>query len=151
MNKLQPLIVVPARAQGQIGAGKVVEFRPRNKRNWIPLPRNARTFDLFDEYEVNGDSLEGIGIFDGNLLTCRTNFDISEVKPNRVCIVYIRHLNEQTAKMVVVNNDQTVTLFGANPHYKPETFFADEIQILAIVEEVRQNAKYLNCSDFLPE
>lgn len=138
MSKLKPLIVIPARAQGQIAAGKIVPFTPQQQRHWIPLPKNARAFDTYDEYEVCGDSLEGIGIFDGHYLTCRTKFDISDIKPGKVCIVQILVTNEQTAKMIELNaGDGTVTLIGANPNYKPQTFFTDEIEILAIVEEVR--------------
>lgn len=139
MNELSPLYEVSARAQGQIGCGKVVEFLPKNKWQWIPLPSNARTSDRYDEYIVSGDSLEGIGIHDDYKLTCRTTFEIWEVKPNRVCIVLLLDTNEQTAKMVQINHEEeTVTLIGANPNYKPKTYFYDEVQILAIVEEVRR-------------
>lgn len=136
---LEPLIVIPARAQGQIGAGKVVDFLPLNKHKWIPLPKNAKTSDRFDDYEICGESLEGIGIFDGMSLTCRTTFEISDIKPHKVCIVLLLHTNEQTAKMVQINHqEETVTLIGANPNYKSTTYFYDEIQILAIADEVRR-------------
>lgn len=123
---------------GQIGAGRIVPFPfVKPKKKWIPLPKGARSFDQFREYEVCGDSLEELRIYDGDLLTCRTNFEISEVKPNKICIVYIVPKNEQTAKMVQINGDGTVTLLGANPKYKPQIYFVNEIQILALVDEVR--------------
>lgn len=138
MNRLQPLIVTSARSQGQIAAGKVIPLTPRDKHKWIPLPKNARVSDKYDEYEVCGDSLEGLHIYDGMILTCRITFDITDVKPHKICIVQILPSNEQTAKMVHLNAcDGTVTLIGANPSYRPQTFFTDEIEILAIVEEVR--------------
>lgn len=138
MNKLKPLIVVPARPQGQIGAGKVVPFTPRDEQEWIPLPKNARPSDRFDKYEISGDSLEGIGILDGFILTCRTNFNISEIKADTVCIVLILPANEQTAKMVRVDPARArITLIGASRHYKPQSYHIDDIEILAICDEIR--------------
>ncbi len=137
-HKLLKSYYVEAVNFGQIGAGRVVPFVPRSERKWIPLPKNARAFDKFAEYEVSGDSLEGIGIYDGNLLTCRTNFELSEVKPNKVCVIYLRVTGEQIAKMIKLNHDGTLTLFGANPRFEPRTYFIDEIEILALVEEVRR-------------
>lgn len=139
MKKLHPQFIVPARAQGQVGAGKIVEFTPRNQRRWIPLPPNARPNDKYDDYEVCGDSLEGIGIYDGFLLSCRTTFNISDVKPKKtVCIILLHATNEQTAKMVDINAEEgLITLIGANPNYKPTPYFFDEVEIIAVVEEVR--------------
>lgn len=137
MKALKTLIAVEAQNLGQIGAGTVVEFTPREARKWIPLPKTARPFDQFAEYEVCGDSLEDLGIKDGFLLTCRKNFELSEIRPNKVCIVHVIPTDEQTAKLVSINNDGTITLNGANSEYKAKTYFADEIQILALVVEFR--------------
>lgn len=142
--KLTRSCYIEAARLGQIGAGKVVPFPQQiedesddDNKIWIPLPKGARTFDKFAEYEVCGDSLQEIGIKHGYKLTCRTNFELWEVKPDKVCIVYINSTNEKTAKMVRLNNDGTVTLCGANAKYKPKTYFADEIEILALVIEAR--------------
>lgn len=138
MGKLKPLFAVQGYRVGQIGAGTVVPFKTPSTKRWIPLPKNARAFDHFDEYEVSGDSLEGRRIFDGDILTCRRNFDISEITPNKICIVRILPTGEETAKMVEIDIDtETVTLRGANKSYIPRTFFIDEIEILAVAVEGR--------------
>lgn len=128
---------IESKSLGQIGCGKVVPFTPRDKRKWIPLPKDAKAFHQFTEYEVCGDSLSGERIFDGDLLTCRINFELSEIKPHKICIVRVLSTNEELAKKVSISNDGTVTLSSANPNYPPLIFFADEIEILAIVVEAR--------------
>ena len=133
-----PPLFIEAASLGQIGAGKIVPFTPRDQRKWIPVPKGARAFDQFSEYEVCGDSLTGLNIHDGDLLTCRKNFELSEVRPNKICIVRLLTTGEQIAKLVRLNCDGTVTLSGANPRFEPQTYFADEIEILAMVVEVRR-------------
>lgn len=122
---------------GQIGAGKVVEFVPRDNKRWIPLPKGARYFDQFVEFDICGDSLAGIGITDGMILTCRRNFEISEIK-NRVCVIYFHETGEMSAKMIRPNNDGTVSVISADPDYSEKIYFADEIEILALAVEKRE-------------
>ncbi len=138
VNQLSQPYFIEAANLGQVAAGKVVEFLPRECRKWIPLPKGARAFHQYAEYEICGDSLEGLNIFDGDLLTCRKNFELSEVKPKKICIVRLLHTNEQIAKMVRLNDDGTVTLSGANPRFVAQTYFADEVEIMALVVEVRR-------------
>ena len=137
MTTLNPLFAIEV-TSAQIGAGKVVDFIPRSEKAWIPLPPNARPFDQFCEFTVSGDSLAGHGISDGDLLTCRKNFELSEIKPSKVCIIYIHPTGELTAKFLRINNDGTITVIAANPKYKPKTYFADEVQILALADEHRR-------------
>lgn len=122
---------------GQIGAGTVVDFIPRDRRRWTSIPRNARTFDQFSEYEVCGDSLEGRNIFDGYILLCRRNFEISEVTPDRIVILNIISTGELTAKSIKQNGDGTVTVLAWNPKYEPRTFFEDEVEIIALAVEFK--------------
>lgn len=37
---------------GQIGAGKVVDFLPKNKKRWIVPPKNVHHFQPFITYTV---------------------------------------------------------------------------------------------------
>lgn len=139
MENIKPLpkpIFVAARQLGQVGAGKVVDFIPKDKKRWITLPQNARYFDQYSEFEVIGDSLEGIRIYAGYILVCRKNFTIQDIKPHKVCILLLP-TGELTAKMIQLNGDDTVTVFGANPKYKPQNYFRDEVEILAVVDEVK--------------
>lgn len=130
---------VPVMSYGQIAAGNVVPFTSNPRKKYIPLPQNAKPNDRFCEFEVSGDSLQSLGILDGDLLTCKINFTIAEIKPSTVCIVRIIPTAEETAKMVEIDvATETITLIGANPKYKPRTFFFDEIEILAIAVELRK-------------
>lgn len=124
-------------------ASNIIQFPVKNsKSTWIPLPSNARFSDCFDEYICFNDCLEDLGIYDGYKLTCRTSFELSEIKSKTLCIVLFLETNEQTAKLVTIDRkNQTVTLYGASKHFQPITLFDNEIQILAIVEEVRRPIK----------
>lgn len=135
--KLTHLPFIEVYSLGQIGAGKVVEFVPKEKKHWMPLPKHARYFDQFVEFDVSGNSLSGIGITDGMILTCRRNFELSEIK-NRVCIVYFHVTGEMSAKMVRPNDDGTVSIISADPDLSENTYFADEVEILALAIEKRE-------------
>lgn len=135
---IKPFYVTEAINAGQIACGKVIPFDTYLHRTMIPLPPNARPFDKFLEYEVFGNSLENLGIKDGDLLTCRRNFEQWEIKPQTVCIVRIIPTNDTTAKMVKNNDDGTILIYGASDSYKPQIYFENEIEILAIAIEYRR-------------
>jgi SOS-response transcriptional repressor LexA len=122
---------------GQIGAGKVVPFTPRDKKRWASLPKNARSFDQFTEFEVCGDSLEGRRILNGDILLCRTNFEPSEISPTDICIIRVLPTGDEFAKMIRQNGDGTITILAANPKYDPIVVFEDQVQILALVVEAK--------------
>ena len=123
---------------GQIGAGKVLEFTPKAGKRWVSLPVNAKPSDRFAEFEISGDSLNGISIYDGDVLLCRKNFEMSEVKPPKVCIVLILKTGDLLAKIIQINDNNTVTLMSANPKYPPKICSSGEIQILGLAIEVRR-------------
>lgn len=136
---IEPQYFVPALNYGQIAAGKVVPFTLNPRRKFIPLPKTARPNDRFCEFEVLGSSLIDLGISDGDLLTCKVTFNITEIKPKTICIVRILPTDEETAKMLEIDvANETITLIGANKTFKPRTFFIDEVEILAIAVELRK-------------
>jgi SOS-response transcriptional repressor LexA len=65
---------------------------------------------------VHGDSLSGIGIYNGDTLICESKFDQFELKPQDVVICKIVKTNEFGDKLISVH-DETVTLFAAHPDY----------------------------------
>lgn len=140
MSQLIPLdepVLVYVSDLGQVGAGQVVDFIPRDGKRVVSLPRNARPGDLFAEFEVCGDSLEGKGIFDGYVLLCRKNFELSEITPDRVVIAQILTTGELLAKSIKANGDGTVSLIAANPKYSPKIFNESEVEIVALAVEFK--------------
>ena len=128
---------------GQIGAGKVVEFIPRNKKINIPRPSNAPDSDVLFSHTVSGDSLNDFenpdkNIRNGDSLICKENIEISDVTPDKICVVFIHPTCERLAKKVIYVNDDNVILRSVNPHYKDRHFTAADIEIKGIVVGFRR-------------
>jgi SOS-response transcriptional repressor LexA len=122
--------------RGQVGAGTVVEFIPRPRRR-LPRPRRARYGDQIVSFDVCGDSLEGDGIFDGDILVCKTNFEVADLTPGRLVVarlpsggLVVKHLH---------TNNGHVVLKAANAHYVDHVFEREDVRIEAVVvESIRQ-------------
>lgn len=122
---------------GQIAAGKVVEFIPRQKKRWIAIPQSTHRFQQFITYTVCGDSLLDRGIHDGDVVICRTRFEFSEIKEETVCVLLIRN-SELTVKMISFNADNTISVRSANPNFPDLLYPADEVEVKAIVCELQR-------------
>lgn len=128
------LIYVPD--LGQVGAGKVVEFIPKEDKVWIPRPPNIRDNDIIFTHSVSGDSLYNpdnprLSAWHGDTLICKGNIEISDIK-NKVCIVFIQSTCERLAKLVSVK-DGFCHLKSLNPDYPPRRFPVDSIEIKGVV------------------
>lgn len=129
------LIYVPD--MGQIGAGTVVDFIPKNKKVLIPRPPHTTDADEIFTHDVSGDSLynpddPAMSAYNGDRLICKGNFDISEIKPHKVCIVFVLTTTERLAKQVIVKNDR-VFLKSLNPAYPERRFSIHDIEVKGIV------------------
>ncbi len=129
------LIEVPD--YGQIGAGNVVNFLPKQKKRWIATPPTLNPFEKFVTYTVSGNSLCERGIKDGDVFICRTKFELSEINKSSVCVLLI-HNSELTVKMVSFNDDETVTVRAAHPDFPDWVYLKDEIEIKALVCELQR-------------
>lgn len=128
------IILTEVNLIGEVAAGKIVPFVPRNllkKRLNVPLPAHVRP-ETVEALEIKGDSLAGIGIYDGMYLIFRTVFERFEVTPDRICIVRILTTDELIARRVRYHADRLVTLRPANPNYPDTHYFEDEIQVIGL-------------------
>jgi len=121
---------------GQIGAGTVVPFTPKGKKICIPRPSNTTDSDELFSRSVSGDSLydpndreKSVG--HGDTLICKANFDSWDVKPDKICIVFIQPTCEELAKKIIVENDR-VFLRSPNPRYQDRNFHINDIVIKGI-------------------
>jgi len=121
----------------QVGAGRVVDFKPRPKLLTVPTPVGVRQRERLAVFEVSGTSLDGLGLRDGDLLTCKLDFERFEAA-GKLCVVRIVPTNEKIAKIVRPNGDGTITLAPANPEFSDRVLPGDEVEILAIALEVRR-------------
>lgn len=117
----------------QVGAGKVVPFTSKaNLKIQVPLQEQTNIYAV----EVCGDSLMDKNIHDGDFLIFRTEFQLSEITPEKVCIVYLHTTGELIARCVRFHPEGIVTLCAANPAYPNKSYFADEIEIRGLVFRV---------------
>jgi hypothetical protein len=101
----------------------------------LPLPPDLAKLakkGAVDLVTLSGDSLEGIGLFDGDQVLCKTAFGKRDIKANTVCIVYVPKLNGTFAKKVVYK-DGNVVLKSFNPNIADQVYGADEVEIQGIV------------------
>ncbi len=121
---------------GQIAAGTVIDFLPARRRKII-RPANARPGDEFISARVCGDSLRDDRIFDGDRVTCRVNFELSEVKNGKLVIAKLP-CGALVIKHFYVLDDGAsvkVLLISANSDYADLEFEIDEVEVKAIVVE----------------
>jgi SOS-response transcriptional repressor LexA len=108
---------------GQLGAGTSVEFLPSVKWKAVQLPKWARSSDRFVLAEVCGDSLNGAGIYNGDLALVHLTTDIragdlvAALTPVGMLVKFLHY------------EDGLISLKSANPHYPPHTYEPSAVNI----------------------
>lgn len=132
----QNLENVQVAAKAVAGASaRVLEFPGDRGGVVLPLPPDLAKLakkGAVDLVTLTGDSLEGIGLFDGDQVLCKTAFSKRDIKANTVCIVYVPAMNETFAKKVVFK-DGNVILKSFNPNIEDRVYGADEVVVQGIV------------------
>lgn len=88
-----------------------------------------------DVVTLQGDSLEGIGLFDGDRVICRVAVTRREVKADDICIVYVEGFADSLAKMVIFDGKEVI-LKSFNPDIPDLTFHRNEVEIQGIILEL---------------
>ena len=129
---------------GEVGAGTVVPFEPRSDRKTrIIRPPGTTDSDEIYTHTVSGDSLynptnRDISLNNGDTMICKGNFELSEVTPNKICIVFIQTTCERIAKKVTYRNGKVI-LSASNPDYKDRIYPANDVEIKGIVIGFQRN------------
>jgi SOS-response transcriptional repressor LexA len=125
---------------GEVGAGRVVPFTPKDGTTEIVLPANAPPSEHLGLMTVRGRSLEDENIYDGDVLICRKNISNRDIRPSTICIVYIRSTGELVAKKVKFGNrgDQ-VTLIASGGNIPDQHYDKDDIEVRAIAFRVQRD------------
>lgn len=117
------------------GAGRLITFPADRAKETLALPadlaRKARK-GAVDLVTLEGNSLEGIGIYDGDQVLCQTAVTRKDIKPTSICIVYLPDTDETLAKRVVFRNG-VVTLKSFNPQIADIVMRPEQVQIQGIV------------------
>jgi phage repressor protein C with HTH and peptisase S24 domain len=117
-----------------IGASRSVENLPIE--GWIRLrtKKNYRDTDRLVAAPIEGNSLNGDRINDGDIAIIRLTFDITEIKPGDICAVLTPY--GCLLKHVYLTLDNKMRLVSSNPSYQDILLDIEQVEIQGLLEEV---------------
>jgi SOS-response transcriptional repressor LexA len=95
---------------------------------------------------ISGNSLEGIGIFDGDKVVCKKAFSQKEIGNDTICIVYIPALGETVAKKIRFLGGHMV-LKSCNNEVPDMKVKPDDVEIRGVVIELHRKPDELGRFD----
>jgi hypothetical protein len=128
-------VVVSNRPEAAAGPGKLLAFPNDRDQETIALPKNLAALarrGMVDLVTLSGKSLEGIGIYDGDQVLCKTAFSRKEITAKAICIVYLPETNETLAKKVIYRKD-AVILKSFHPEVEDMIFRPEQVEVQGIV------------------
>jgi SOS-response transcriptional repressor LexA len=129
----QAVIMAEVPLYGEVGAGRVVPFVPREETVTVIVPRGVADRDHIGTLVVRGPSLSNEGIFDGDILVFRTNIQSSEITHQTICIVRFDTGELQAKKVVYDGRGHTICLRSSGGGIEDVFYPVDQIEILGIV------------------
>lgn len=127
-------VVVSNRSTAAAGA-RLLSFPSDREKETIALPTDLATKakkGTVDLVTLEGDSLEGIGIFHGDQVLCQTTFTKRQIKPHHICIVYLHETDETLAKSVAYKQD-SVILRSYNARIPDIVLRPEQVEVQGIV------------------
>lgn len=121
--------------EGFVAAGKRVDFPIKHTKTWVALTdRQAQMAEQghIRTMTVAGNSLEGVGIYDGDKVLCKKVFNKKEIKDDSICIVFIPSNGEVVAKKVRFQPPY-LRLISCNDSVSDIYVNADDVEIRGIV------------------
>lgn len=94
-----------------VAAGKMIPFPAQKSTTILALTPQQATLakeGLIKTMTVYGNSLEDIGIFDGDKVICKKAFHRKEIGPHTICIVYVPSIGDSVAKKVRILGKETL-------------------------------------------
>jgi SOS-response transcriptional repressor LexA len=118
-----------------IGAGftPLAESRITGKRQ-IRRLKHQRSFDRIIVAPISGDSLIDEGIEDGDYAVLKLNFELPDVKPDR--LVVVRCPAGMVIKRFILTEDGLVRLASANQNCPDLLYDIDQVTVEAIVVRI---------------
>lgn len=120
--------------EGHVGAGRVVPFPvPEGSTLEVSVPDYVSESEPLGTMTVCGDSLERVGIYDGDIVLCRKIFSKKQITRDTVCIVYARSLGEVNAKKIVFREGHLVLKYCGYRNEPDVRVPEEEVEIRGIV------------------
>lgn len=117
---------------GQVGAGKVVPFTPREERIPVAIPSHYPNDESIGTVTVCGPSLSDLGIYDNDVLIVKRKVSRRAITEQTICILYIIPTGELVAKRVR-HSERGITLLSSGGGAKNRFFEHDAIEVRGIV------------------
>jgi SOS-response transcriptional repressor LexA len=129
--------LMPIPLLGSVGASRSHErFDMTGWRNISPI-RNAAPSDKFIATPVEGDSLTGDRIFDGDFVIIRLTFDLDEITPGK--LVSVNTPSGTLIKHIYRRPDGQIRLVSSNDAYAPIVYDEELVTICGIVVRAEQD------------
>lgn len=119
---------------GHVGAATTVEYFEHPRTQLILRPQWVRDFKEVGTVTVQGSSMEGDGILDGDVLIVKRVFETAEIRNGKLVIVLLP-TGRNVVKRIYIEDDKIV-LRSSNARYKDMIFGHDELRIDGIVMEL---------------
>lgn len=137
----QKLVRMSAKNYGEIGCGSnVVIFPPKNEYLDVLVPKGLAKPEQVGTIAVNGESLSDYGIFTGDILVFRTNFNRHNITPDTICIIRINETGEMLAKRIRTTQPGYVTLVSSGGGIKDVHIEENGVEVVGIVFAVQKMA-----------
>lgn len=120
-----------------IGASQSIENLPIQQWREIRPIEGARPFDRYCAAQVNGDSLKDDGIYDGDFVIIRLNFEAYEIKPGRLVATLTPY--GLLLKHIYLTLNNQVRLVSANPNYEDLLLDLEDVQIQGVIVRIERD------------
>jgi SOS-response transcriptional repressor LexA len=120
-----------------VGAGKNMADLPINGWRLIHESSKVNQSDTHCGALIQGDSLAGDGIHDGDIAIFKLNFEAYELTPGRIAAVLTP--NGLLIKHVYLTLNEQVRLVSSNPHYSDLIFDVDDVDVQGIVVRIERD------------
>ena len=143
------LILIEVENEGFVAAGRAIAFPAPESTSIIALPErlvNLAQKGMIKTLTISGNSLAGIGIFDGDRVVCKKAFSKKEISNDTICIVYIPSLGETVAKKIRFIGDHMV-LKSCNDEVPDMKVKPAEVEIRGVVIELHRKPDELGRFD----
>lgn len=128
----QQFIVRELPYEGEVGAGRLLPFVPKGGVLPVVVPADIPESEL-GTMKINGDSLERVGIYNGDFVVVRKIFNKRAIKRDTVCIVWAESYNEIMAKKIQFKDDYLILHYCGLEPQPPLYLPADECEVRGIV------------------
>lgn len=126
------LQIIEVELLNTINAGKLCAFPTTlQKKVFVAVPTGINPKHI-ETFIVSGDSMSGDDIYHGYVLIYKSVFTWEEVKPDKICAVYLLSTSELLAKKIIRNEDGTVTLRSSNPDYPDRVIPENDIEVRGV-------------------